>query len=102
MCVCLPVRWGTWPLHFSQLDLAAVIGIAIVNGGCWGVGGVGGAVLVFPKAVWEQMDGQEKKVTLRTTFQLNGTTGAGGQDADGQIQRTHLTRDKRDLARSTV
>lgn len=86
MCVCLPLRWGTWPSHFSQLDLVAVIGIAIVNGGCWGSGG---AVLVFPKAVWEQMDGQEKKVTLRTTFQLNGTTGVGGQDADGQIHRTH-------------
>lgn len=74
--------------------------LMVVAGGWEGLGGW--AVLVFPKAVWEQIDGQEKKVTLRTTFQLNGTTGAGGQDADGQIQRTHLTRDKRDLARSTV
>lgn len=66
MCVC--VRFPATPLGYlvSQLFTAwfeTVIAIVIVDGG------EGRAlVLAFPKAAWEQMEGREKKVTLRTTI----------------------------------
>lgn len=70
MCVCVfffcHSAGGEGGHMVSQLFtawFATVIAIVIVNGGSGR-----GFVLASPKAAWEQTEGREKKVTLRTTF----------------------------------